>query len=608
VKARARATGLAAFVLATLLAAVPARADVFSGLLGEAPADTGRHAPTAGQSLDTLDVGRNADRALVHPGDQVASFAGGDQVRTGVPGIVRPWLVGGPGYGRLPLVLDGFPVGQGVVHWDNPAWFPVRALDHLGLAGGAGALLGDGGAGRVLSGATFRGPVRPASVVSLLGGSFGHRLAELDFARQFGPVGFHADVADYGHDGFGPVGRTDAARGFARLDFPMFGFTTTLGIGIAAGTMEAFGALDEGTESTDESSFSLRATRGAWDLRLLRESSRLEIEALVAESFRLTRGRWWGEAARDWRGGRATWRLAAFGSLEERSGVLDDEASFASGGVGLGVSRPAFGSALAGARLRVLRAEPTGVDVEGGLSLEDAPPAGLDRERGWWLEASRTRLVPAILLHQDQPLADRERTAEILGRIESLDTAERTWRVGAGAAVGGAFRVGVEVAALGQEGRLPWLSAAPGAPLGPATDEWSGEARVAVRWRPATTLDMGVAAGGATFHADAHPFRPRFTADGWVRLARNYFQRDLTLSGELRGHLIGERTNPDGAIYPTLLSADGILTAEIKAVTLFVRFDNLTDLFIESDWRDPDFPLALPGVSTRLGATLRLVD
>ncbi|HEX7879416.1 MAG TPA: hypothetical protein VF720_08405, partial [Candidatus Eisenbacteria bacterium] len=98
------------------------------------------------------------------------------------------------------------------------------------------------------------------------------------------------------------------------------------------------------------------------------------------------------------------------------------------------------------------------------------------------------------------------------------------------------------------------------------------------------------------------------SADGWARLTRSYFRHDLAISGELRGHLIGERTNPAGEIYPTLLSADGILTAEVRALTLFLRFDNLTDLYIESDWRDPDFPYALPGVSTRLGATLRLLD
>ncbi|HEX7879119.1 MAG TPA: hypothetical protein VF720_06895, partial [Candidatus Eisenbacteria bacterium] len=203
---RSRVALAALLLIGGFLVPRPSGAGLISGLPGEAPADTGYVVPTAGQSLDTLDVDRNADRALVHPGDQVAGIAGGDQARTGVPGIVRPWLVGGPGYGRLPLVVDGFPVGQGVVHWDNPAWFPPRAIDRFELTGGAGALVGDGSAGRALTANTFAGPARPVSVVSLLGGSFGHRLAELDFARQFGSVGFHADVADYGHDGFGPVG------------------------------------------------------------------------------------------------------------------------------------------------------------------------------------------------------------------------------------------------------------------------------------------------------------------------------------------------------------------------------------------------------------------
>jgi hypothetical protein len=594
--------GLAVAALPFLAPA--AHGSVFHRLLGEAPPDTGRGRPAIGAALDSLDVGRHADAGAFHLTDQAAALAGGDAARTGVPGIARPYLVGGPGYGRLPLVVDGFPAGQGVVHWDDPAWFPVRGLARFELAGGAGALAADGGAGRTLVADTFAGPARPASVVSLMGGSFGHRLAELDFARQFGRVKFHADVADYGHDGFGVIGRTDAARGFGRLDFPLSGFDATARVGLASGEMDAGGAgVDQGIEMTKSSSFALHLGRaagaGRWDLRVLRESSRLEVESFGAESFQLTRGRWWGQAARTWRGGTVDWTASAFGSAEERDGVLPGSATFAGGGAGLAVRAPAFGTGEAAARFRVASLEPTGLDVEAGASL---------RTDGWWIDAARTRLVPAMLLHQDQPLAGRERVADVLERLESLERAERHTRLAVGLAAGGAFRVAAELSGVRSEDRQPWLSLAPGAPLGPVTDGWSGEARLAARWRPSTTFDGGVSAGAATFHAADEPFRPRFTADGWARVARNYFQRSLLLTGELRGRLLGERREPGGLVYPTLLTADGILTAEVETLTLFLRFDNLTDLFIESDWRDPEFPLALPGLSSRIGATLRLAD
>ena len=117
-----------------------------------------------------------------------------------------------------------------------------------------------------------------------------------------------------------------------------------------------------------------------------------------------------------------------------------------------------------------------------------------------------------------------------------------------------------------------------------------------------------MAGGAAAFKAKEEPYRPRARADGWVRLSRSYFQGDLDMTFELAGHLLGSRTNPAGEIYPTLLALDGTLTARIRTLTLFLRFENLSDEFIESDLRDPDFPVALPGLSSKLGATLRLVD
>ncbi|TPW12203.1 MAG: hypothetical protein FD129_1513, partial [bacterium] len=335
----------------------------FPDLLGDLPADSTGTRPVGSENLDSLDVGKGADVAEIRLEDQVALLALGDQARTGVGGIPRPVSIGAPGWGRLPVSFDGIPMGQGVVHWDNAAWFPIRGIGRFGLGGGADAVRKGEGAGRLISAESFSGPARPASVVSLLGGSYGHRLAELDFARQFGPVAFHADVADFGHDGFGVIGRTDASRGFARLDFSTLGFATRIGIGLAAGSMEAGGvALDSGTESTDESSFTLHLARptrfGRLDISLLSESSRLEIESLTAESFHLSRGRLWGEAAGTWSSETLEARLAIFGSSEERKGASLDDNRFSGGGLllaGLWRWSPAW--QLDGA-FRIRQAEP----------------------------------------------------------------------------------------------------------------------------------------------------------------------------------------------------------------------------------------------------------
>lgn len=597
-------------LLRVLISPPPAEAIDFPDLLGAAPPDSVALPPTRSENLDSLNVGAGADVAYFRLEDQVALLALGDQARTGVGGINRPNTLGSPGWGRLPTVLDGFPTGQGIVHWDNPAWFPIRGIQRFGLLGGAEAVMNGDGAGRVVSAESFSGPPRPVSVVSLLGGSFGHRLAELDFARQFGKLAFHADVADFGHDGYGVIGRTDASRGFARFDFPMMGLDAGFGVGLAAGTMEAGGAgLDSGVESTDESSFRFRLTKpmGEGHLRLsvLTESSRLEIESATAESFRLTRGRWWGEAERVWKSASLAGRVALFASRETREGVLTEEGRFVGGGFLL-AGQWQWSSAwkVAGA-LRLRSAEPVGLEVEPGITLTHA--AGGDSR--WWLEASRSSGFPGLLLHLDQPLANRARAEELLLRLESLEAPERHLRLAIGGETGDVLRAGGELSAVHTDNRQPWFSLSPGAPLGPAGEgSWSQDARLVGRWLARPDLEIGISGGVAGFKAAEEPYRPRGRADGWVRLRRSYFQRDLDLTIELAGHLLGSRTNPAGDTYPTLLAIDGTLTARIRTLTLFLRLENLSDEFIESDLRDPDFPLPLPGLSSKLGATLRLVD
>ncbi|MDZ4804580.1 MAG: hypothetical protein SGI90_06955 [Candidatus Eisenbacteria bacterium] len=588
----------------------PVRGIGLPDLLGASPADSSAVPPTGSEYLDSLNVGPGADLAFIRFEDQVARLALGDQARTGVEGIARPTSLGSPGWGRLTASLDGFPMGQGVVHWDNAAWFPIRGISRFGLAGGAAAIRNGEGAGRVVLAETFPGQTRPASVVSLLGGSFGHRLAELDFARQFGAVAFHADVADFGHDGFGVIGRTDASRGFARLDFSVLGFEARFGLGLAAGSMEAGGAaLDSGTESTDESSITFRLTRpmrsGRLEISVLSESSRLAIESLTTDSFRLTRGRWWGEATRIWSSQKLEGRVAVFASRETRTGVLPDDGRFDGGGLlvaGQWHGSPAWQFETA---LRLRLAEPAGIEFEPGITLAHA----IGSRGRCWLEASRSSGFPGLLLHLDQPLANLERAQEVLLRIEELQTPERHLRLAIGGETGDALRAGGELSVVHTDNRQPWLSLAPGAPLGPDREgSWSGDARLSCRWRARQDLEFGVAAGVASFDGALEPYRPRGRADGWTRLSRSYFGRDLDLSVELAGHLLGPRTNPAGETYPTLLAVDGTLTARIRTLTLFLRLENMAGLFMESDLRDPDFPLPLPGLSSKLGATLRLAD
>lgn len=582
----------------------------FPDIWGGAPPDSAAVPPTRSEYLDSLNVGRGADVASFRLEDQVALLALGDGARTGVSGIHRPNTLGSPGWGRLPTSLDGYPTGQGIIHWDNAAWFPIRGIRQFGLSRGAAAIRHGEGAGRLVAAESFAGTPRPTSVVSLIGGSFGHRLAELDFARRFGAVAFHADVADFGHDGFGVIGRTDASRGFARFDFPMLGCDAGFGIGLAAGTMDAGGiGIDSGTESTGESSITFRLTRpmnsGHLRLSVLKEASRLEIESLTADGFRLARGRWWGEAERVWTGMTLEGRVALFASRETREGVLPDDGRFGGGGILAGGCWNWSPEWQIDGSLRFRVAEPAGLEVEPGVTLTHASG---DNGR-WWMEASRSSGFPGLLLHLDQPLANRDRSEELLRRIESLEAPERHLRLATGGETGTTLRLGAEFSAVYTDNRQPWFSLSPGEPLAPAGDgSWTGDARLVGRWLARPDLELGVAGGAAAFTGSDEPYRPRARADGWVRLSRSYFQRDLDLTIELAGHLLGSRVNPVGETYPTLLSLDGTLTARIRTLTLFLRLENLSDEYIESDFRDLDLPLALPGLSSKLGATLRLVD
>lgn len=577
------------------------------GLLGSAPPDSEFIAAARFEGLDSVTVARPADVGLFRFEEQVERFAGGDAARPGVEGIVRPHALGGAGAGRLPFVLDGFPIGRGHAAWGTPGWFPTRAVPALSLTAGPGAR-GAGGGPHVLVAETRPGPDRPASVVVLGGGDFGHRLAELDFARRFGPVRVHADVADFGHDGFGPVGRIDGARGFVRFDFTAFGFDALLDAGLASGEMTALDAnLDSGVETTDDAFLGLRLRRpwgrGALELRLLRETNRLAVESFAFGGFRLNRGRWWAEAERTLESGAGEWRASLAGALET-SGGLRADTEFAALEAALGHRRPVGGARLE-TEVRLARREPAGWQLEPSARLS----GGAEGPR-WWLAAGRTTGAPGLLLHVDAPLPDAAAVSRLLERLESMETPESYESVVLGGATGRRFAVGLEGSVTRGANVQPWFGASTvDRPLAAADPErWTAAGRLAARWQARRDLALGVTAGLSSFATEDEPFRPRGRFDGYARLRRVYFKGDLDLSGALTGSVLLARRDPDGVEYPAVVVTGALLTAQVRTLTLYFRVENMAAALVESDLRESGFAVALPGWHARIGATLRLLD
>jgi hypothetical protein len=605
-----RSAPFAALLVAALSAfpATPADAGIrLRSLLGEAPPDSEHVAETRFEGLDSLTVARQADRGLFHYEEQVERFAGGDAARLGVEGVTRPHSFGVAGAGRLPLTLDGFPIGRGHASWGAPGWFPSRALSRIGVQSGPAAG-GEGGGAHVLAAETRPGPERPASIVALGGGDFGHRLAELDFARRFGNVGFHADVADFGHDGFGTIGRIDGARGFARFDFTAFGFDALLDAGLSSGEMTALDAnLDTGTEMTDDAFFGLRLTRpwgaGALELRLLRESNHYRLESFSTVGFEVERGRWWAEGARTFRAGSGDWRASLAAALET-SGGLRADTDFAGVEAALGHERPLGGAHLA-AELRLARREPAGWQIEPSARLSGGSPAAR-----WWLALARTTGTPGLLLHVDAALPNAEAVSRILERLETIEAPEAYESAVLGVAAGERFRLGLEGSVARGTNVQPWLAAgAFDRPLTAADPErWTAAARLMARWQARRDLTFGLTGGVASFDATEEPYRPRGRADGYARLRRVYFEGDLDLSGSLTGTLLLARRDPSGLEYPTVFVPGALLTAQIRTLTLYFRIENMAAILVESDLRESDFAVALPGWHGRIGATLRLLD
>lgn len=604
---RRRAGLLAA--LALLFLSQPAGAGLFRSLAGQAPPDSG--AIGSGGAIDSVHVGQTADFGFFFPGELVERLAGGRAALLDVEGPSRPLAYVGPGFGRTALTLDGFPVGGGPVRWEPAGWLPTRALESFRAT--PGGLSGDGLAG--LDAATGAGPLRPSSTVAMTGGNLGHRLAELDFGRVYGRAAIRADVATFKHSGFSAFGPIEQSRGFLRVNGPAAGGRLT-GFGqLAAGRNDYFDlGATTGYEETDDSRFGLAWSRpaggGGWSARLLRESGRLRVLDTAESDLTLDRDRWWGRLERAVAGGgsgRTTLALTA--ARDRRNGVLADDR--------------ALGMVAFGGRHERRFGERAGLTVE--IELRDQEPAGWTLDgaarilRGDILEArwfgiARRSLTPAILFHLDRAAPDLARLTEILTRLEGLDRPESHLVFDAGlirTSADGRRRLALDATAVrSDEWQPPLSTGATAVPLAAVGESrWSGDLRLALLWRPSSTLELGMNGGAGFFRPGDDPWRPRASGEGWLKLRRLYFGGDLDLSGLAMGRLIGERRVPEGAVYPTVVTGRLEVAARVRTLTLFWRMENFMDEYVESDLLDAEgLPIPLPGRHYRLGATLRLLD
>lgn len=586
-------------------------------LLGDSPDSTNRsHAVAAG--LDSVDVQREADRGYISIEELAGQLAGADVARVGMDGVVLPMDLTGAGRGRVTLQFDDIPAGDGLVHWDNYAWVPIRGLESLvadrGAFGGNGLVEPPGAGGRLTARSSTPG-IQPLSTVALTGGSFGHRLAEMDFARTFGKFGFHADAADLTHggfvEGFGGFGPASRTRGFVRLTFPLLGYRTALSAALSSGRVSNPGVDDDGLEKTGErhlwATFERGGGRRFSRLTLLNGSSRLETAGSgSSRAFHLRDSRWRAAfQARRPAGSRGEWGLDLAFVRETRTGVLSEDNAFLGGGGVLSFANYA-GSWNYGARFGVRGQEPT------GLALE--PAIHLRRETGRsraWFEAGRTTGTPGIILHQDRAQPDGDGMAVILEGLENLEKPESHLRVEGGISLGGSRLGAGAVAGATRTSDSPgYLSPSRGGLAFQPIDVpfTSGHAGLAAWWIPRHDLEFEIRGGWHEVNEELAPFVPAWSGDGSVTLRRDFFDHDLHLSAAAGGRLIGERSDPDGFVYPLTVAGNLTLTGRIRALTLFWRIENASDLYIESDLRQADFPVPLPGLHNRIGATLRLVD
>jgi len=596
-------TLLSIFLLSIVLAAPAGARSLLSVLFGEPP-DSLSRAPVPAGGLDSLNVTQAADLGHVFLEEIVETqVAGGDAALTGVEGVPRGIDLTGAGRGRTTLSFDGLPAGDGLVHWDNFTWLPVRALSgveiHRSPDGGSEL----SGAGGHISAAVLPAGDVPQSAVAITGGSFGHRLAEIDFARKFGSFGFHADLADYSHAGFGVLGPVESRRGFGKLTFPLWGFDAALAAVIGSGETSSLGATGTGLETTAERRFSAVLRRGtgpkATTLSLLRRSSRIVFgdSELGPE---LSDNRW---RAGFERGGALGWGVDAAGELE-RVNLFDDGVfDMTNLRGGLGHAGRLSGNWGYRARLGAAYQEPARVELEPSVSVSRRTQSGHT-----WFEAGRTTGMPAILLHEGPAGTDGNGLFSLVAFMIDRERMESHWNAAAGVVRHGkTLGGGLEAGGSRASSDPGYLS--PSAPFDPPPDPtWRGRVDGSFYWTPRRDLVFELHGGYRAFDRDRQPFQPNLSGSGSVTLRRDFFERDLHLSVSAGGALIGERNDLDGIVYPTSLVGQLALTGRIRSLTLFWRIENLADQYIESDLIDDVGPVAMPGLHNRIGATLRLVD
>jgi hypothetical protein len=584
-------------------------------LYGDPPDSTARIADAASDGLDSLNVAIWADAGQISIDDLAWKLAGGNVANLGMDGVVHPLDVTGAGRGRTTLDLNGLPAGGGVIHWDNFGWVPIRGVSRLGISRTPVVIAGrdDGGAGGHLSVTTIAPGKQPLSTVSITGGSYGHRLAELDFSRTFGKYGFHADVADFNHGGFGSFGETGRTRGLGELTFPFQGYRVALSAAIASGGASFPASNDEELQKTAEHRYALtferRAGNGLTQWSLLRHASHLETGGFsTVLPFTLDDGRWRFGFRQMLSAGASIWTFDLDVTRETRSGVLSEDGEFPGIGGALSLQRPLAGGVMGSARLRIADRAPTGFVFEPGLRL--SKDGGTGR---LWLEGGRITGIPAILLNQGGAAPDGAALQEILEGLENLDRPESHWVFGGGGVAGGR-RAGIGLAggALRTSDSPGFLSAAGGtvAPaFAPIQDPfWTGHVAMTAFWTPRDDAELSLRAAYQAFDLNRQPFEPNLTGEGSFTFRRDFFDHDLHLSAAIAGQLIGERKDQEGFTYPASLQGILSLTGRIRALTLFWRIENLGSLYIESDLLQSGVVVPLPGLHNRIGATLRLVD
>ncbi len=597
---RGRALLLAA-ALSILWCGTGRGASLFRRLTGDAPPPDSL---AASVPFDTLNARAWADRGFVTQPELLNHAAGFDNGRTGVEGVFRPLDFGSSGRGGLPLTFDGLPGGPRVIHWGNRSWIPVRALDRLEILPGVeGEEPGSAGALRM---DTFRPGDRPTSTVGLTGGSYGHRLAELDFERRFGKTDFHADVAQLTHEGFGAFSDVESTRGFLRLDFPMAGLGWSLDGVLNSGRLtylESF--LPEGMEETDERRLAVKVRRpgGVVTATFLHHLSRLEVLD-APDPFALSSGitRIGVEAAPR----RSRWTLGVSAARETRAGVRAEDADFLALEGRAAVRNLPAGAFRADVRMISGYREPVGWILDPSLVLH----RGFGSTGRFRFSAGRVSTIPEIRFHEGAARPDRDALERILAGLESLESPEDHWTALASAEAGSRLRAGVRAGVVRTANRPLLLNPGP-EPVSfrvAAEPEWTGLATGALAWRPSSGFGMEMWAGWHGFDPERHPFRARLRGEGSLTVRRRYFENELDLSATGFLRVAGSRVNTLGDTYPTLLTGGFSLTGRIRTLTLFYRIENAAGIVVESDFLNGDIPVYMPGLHNRIGATLHLLD